>query len=197
MTDTPTKKQTLFDLSAEMLELQALLENFDGDVTDDGTEAMIDRLFEAVADNEEEFHRKIDNYLYLAADYDVSAEGLKAESDRLKEIAKRKQEASEADAAKRDRLIGRLEYMLKMLGKNEVNTGKHKLKFGMPGGKQAVEYDLEGWVFEKTKGFQMIPKCYIKIKPELNKDAVREELENGGTLPFARLKEKEEKLKIK
>ncbi len=173
-----------------MIAIRGLLEEFDGDVSDSGVEELIDKLFDAEKENQEAFNKKVDSYLYLIKDLRGDAEKAKKESDRLAARAKRAN--SHADS-----LESRLEYVFRRLGITERKTNYHTLKFGKVGGKQKLAIDLTGWSLDPDGEGQPIPDYYIDHKAELSVERIREDLENGTTLPFAHLEERKEKLKIK
>lgn len=185
-------KKSLFDISDDMLAIREMFDNFDGDVTDGDVAGWIDKLFEAGKENEEEFDRKVDSYIWLIKEMRNDAAGCKTESDRLSALKKRKEDHA-------DKLVNRLAETFKRLKITERKTKYHHPKFVDKGGIRAIEYNLTGWSLDTENPGEDKPveACYVKTIHDLNKDAIREDLEAGKTLPFAKLKEKEPYLKIK
>jgi len=185
-------KKTLFDISDDMLAIREMMEGFDGDVSDEDVEKLIDKLFDADKENQEAFDKKVDSYIWLIKELKADAKTAKEEGDRLTALAKR----FNAHATK---LSERLEAVFRRLGLTERKTKYHHPKFGLSGGVRKLSVDLTGWSLDPDLDGEgtPVPDCYIVNKPELNVDMVREELENGGTLAFAKLEDRKEKLKIK
>lgn len=175
-----------------MLELDELLSGFDGDVTDEETEARIDALFDMVSENKEEFAAKVDSYIYLMAEMEARAEIRKAEAKRLSEIAKR-------DSGNAEKLSGRLFAVLKRLGMSELRTKLHELKIANAGGVLAVDVDLSDYTFDRKSDpmKKQIPKKYVKVTYGIDNEAVRADLDLGKCVPFARFGERKERLRIK
>lgn len=183
-------KKTLFDISEDMLAIRDLMDNFDGEVSDPEVEELIDRLFEAAKENEDELDRKLDSYIWLIKELKGDAKTQKEEADRLHDLSKRNKEHA-------TKLEARLEYIFKRLGFKERKTKYHTLKLGFAGGVNKLEVDLTGYTLEENGEGKPVPEHYIIRKAEINNAAIREDLENGVDVGFAYLKDKEEKLKIK
>lgn len=168
-----------------MLEMEQILSNFDGDVTDEDKEAAVDALFARWLENGEELKVKIDNYLWLMAELEGRAEIRKKESKRLAELAKR-------DETNRDRLEMRLYAFLKVTGKTEFETNYHKLKRVAVGGKQRLTLLFEN-VMDLPKKFRTEIREW-----RADTEAIRAALESGDAkiAQFAKLEERGERLKI-
>ena len=59
---------TIYEISAELAELLAKLENFDGEITSEEQEQAIDAVMQKLAENESDFEQKVDDYIYLIAE---------------------------------------------------------------------------------------------------------------------------------
>jgi hypothetical protein len=76
---------------------------------------------------------------------------------------------------------------IQMTGSRKMVTDHFKLSIVKNGGKQPMEVDE----------IEKIPQDYLTMKPVANMEKIRQELEGGGQLDFARLKERGEHLGIR
>jgi Mg2+ and Co2+ transporter CorA len=76
---------------------------------------------------------------------------------------------------------------IQMTGSRKMVTDHFKLSIVKNGGKQPMEVDE----------IEKIPQDYLTMKPVANMEKIRQELEGGGQLDFARLKERGEHLSIR
>ena len=109
----------------------------------------------------------------LVRDIEARAEARKAEAKRLADRAKR----DEATVAWFKSQILRV---MMGAGAKTLETPRFRLTVAQPGGKPAMEV------------FDDVPAEFMRevVTYEIDKDAIRAELEAGRTLPFARLVEK-------
>src|SRR5262249_18313732 len=124
-----------------------------------------------------------DRYAQFITGLEGYAEIRKAESKRLEGLAKR-------DANKASRLRKWLENWMGFKSLRRVETSFHCFSLQAAGGMQAMEID-EGT--DPTK----VDKCYQKTTVEFDKQAIRADLEAGISVPFARLLDRKESLRIK
>ena len=76
---------------------------------------------------------------------------------------------------------------IQMTGSRKMVTDHFKLSIVKNGGKQPMEVDE----------IEKIPQDYLTMKPVANMEKIRQELEGGSQLDFARLKERGEHLGIR
>ncbi len=173
-------RKTLFDLTTEMIELDRLLEDLGGDVTDEQVEAAIDQ---ALSGNDAALRRKLDGYVTLVAEYDARAEFLKAEAARLTAMAR----AKESHA---DRLRASLKQFFERTGKDRFETDHFLISLRAAGGKQALRVTCDP---------EQLPEEFrvtlVSYKPD--QTAIRAALAEGRELVFASLEERGRTLVIK
>lgn len=177
--------KTLFQITGELQILEQVLDDFDGDITDAEKEARIDAVLQQFAENDAEFADKLDSYVYLIADFESRKEFRLAESKRLYALAKQ-------DETNEKRLRLRLKESLKLLNRTDFQTKLHKFKVAKVGGKlpMVLDNNYTGEIADE----------FMKTIPEqrvIDNDAVREFLEAGNTLEFAKLEQRGDTLKIK
>jgi len=175
---------SLFQLTDERAEIDRILAVFDGEVTDEEFEQQIDEILLADRENKEAFAKKVDNYIWLIDE-------LRGSSGLKKQKASQMSESAKTEDNKADRLEGRLMACIQLLGKDEVAGVYRKAKIVGNGGKQPITFTFTE--------LSEVPKKYRILKKEeaLDKDKVREYLESGKTLPFAKLEDRGKRLSIK
>lgn len=166
--------QRLYEASGAARELEAMLLDSEGELT----EAM-DGHFDILAKQAESLPACVDEVLSLVREIEVRAEARKAEAERLRQRAKR----DEAVAAW---MKGQVLRVMQAEGLKTMETPRWRATAAMPGGKAALEIvgDVPEWFTRKE----------VRITPD--KDAIRDAIEGGSTLPFARLVPKQPYLKV-
>ena len=174
----PTR--TLFEITEDLLRLDALLSDLGGDVTDEQLEAEITGWF---AELGAERKVKIDNYVMLIAEMEARAEMRAAESERLKALAR-------VDENNARRLRDRLKAHMEACGDTKLETNRFLLSLQKNGGKQRVTILLP---------VEQLPEFYtetqVTVVPDL--DTIRQALEAGEVLDFARLEPRGTSLRIR
>lgn len=173
--------KNLFDLTTEMLQIQDILDNFDGEITDEAKEAEIDRFLAAANESDEQFKKKIDNYIFLMDELNGRASAKKDKGSQLIEAARR-------DTANAERLKDRLGQAMILMNKEKIESQYHTLKFVGVGGKKPLELNYDS--------LDDIPEIYKRVSFDIDKDKIREELDAGAELEFAKYGEKQKRLKI-
>lgn len=166
--------QRLYEASGAARELEAMLLDSEGELT----EAM-DGHFDILAKQAESLPACVDEVLSLVREIEVRAEARKAEAERLRQRARR----DEAVAAWMKSQVLRV---MQSEGLKTLETPRWRATAAMPGGKAALEI-----VGEVPTEFT---REEIRITPD--KDAIREAIESGQTLPFAYLVAKQPYLKV-
>ena len=162
------------DATAAAQELEEMLLESSGELTDE-----MEGQFAILTQQAESLPAAIDDVLALVRDIEIRAEARKAEARRL------------ADRAKRDESIAAWfkDQVLRVMqneGMKKLETTRFRATVAMPGGKAALELIGD------------VPPEYVEqqIIHVTDKDKIRAELEQGKTLCFARLVEKQPYLRI-
>lgn len=162
---------TLYELRAEYMELLALLEDPDTDP-------------QVIADTMEgiqgELDIKCDSYVVVIRQLEAQVEMIDAELIRLE-----KNKSALTNNIKR--MKSAVLDTIQMTGSRKMVTDHFKLSVVKNGGKQPMEVDE----------IEKIPQDYLTMKPVANMEKIRQELEGGSQLDFARLKERGEHLGIR
>lgn len=162
---------TLYELRAEYMELLALLEDPDTDP-------------QVIADTMEgiqgELDIKCDSYVVVIRQLEAQVEMIDAELIRLE-----KNKSALTNNIKR--MKAAVLDTIQMTGSRKMVTDHFKLSIVKNGGKQPMEVDE----------IEKIPQDYLTMKPVANMEKIRQELEGGSQLDFARLKERGEHLSIR
>ena len=162
------------DATAAAQELEEMLLESSGELTDE-----MEGQFAILTQQAESLPAAIDDVLALVRDIEIRAEARKAVAKRI------------ADRAKRDESIAAWfkDQVLRVMqneGMKKIETTRFRATVAMPGGKAALELIGD------------VPPEYVEqqIIHVTDKDKIRAELEQGKTLCFARLVEKEPYLRI-
>ena len=162
---------TLYELRAEYMELLELLEDPDTDP-------------QVIADTMEgiqgELDIKCDSYVVVIKNLESQVEMIDAELIRLE-----KNKSALTNNIKR--MKAAVLDTIQMTGSRKMVTDHFKLSIVKNGGKQPMEVDE----------IEKIPQDYLTMKPVANMEKIRQELEGGSQLDFARLKERGEHLGIR
>lgn len=166
----------LYEATAAAQELEEMIQasaESGGDITE------LDGHFDILARQADSLPAAIDDVLSLVRDIEARAEARKAEADRMRQRAKR-------DQAVADWFRSHVLRVMQSEGMKKLETSRWRVTLAMPGGKRALE--IVGDVPDEFK-FEM-------TTVETDTAKIREALESGQTLPFARLVEKQFTLRI-
>jgi hypothetical protein len=169
---------TLMELTQRTEAIQKILEAGIAVETPE-QETALDKLIQDELETRSQLDAKIDGYCTLIREVDLTTTARKDESKRLGALAQVGERLSK-------RLKANLQTAMERLGIRALETARFKLWFQRNGGKPPMELDEF-----------CIPREYMKVelKPDLEK--IREALNQGQELPFARLLEPEEGLRLK
>lgn len=161
--------KTLLDISDDVLALEAILTDVEGDITD--VEETVDAW---LLENEANIHAKLDGYGALIMELLAREEFRKKEAARLLEIAK-----VDGNAAKR--LKDRLRFFFEIHKHKKIETERYKFTLCKNGGPEVLQCDHE----DATD----LPAKYQKevITYKQNSDRIRHDLANDVALDFARI----------
>jgi Siphovirus Gp157 len=172
--------KSLFELTSDVLELEALLTAADGEIPDEETERALD---EYMAQLDADLHAKLDGYVMLIAEFDARAEARLNESKRVRALA-------DADEAHAERLRERLKAFFVRTGRDKVETARFRVSLTNAGGKLPLKLHCQP---------EQLPEEFRKERVTFmaDQDAIRKALEGGEKLVFAELGERGKVLRIK
>lgn len=154
--------RTLFNISDDLLALENLLIESEGEVTDNDAESAIDQWFAELGDARDS---KLEAYAFLIRAIESDAEAVKAEADRLKS----RQKALENRAS---RLKERLEVFFQIHSIEKIDTTHFTFAMQKPGGKPKV-----GIAQQYLDAPEELPEGLRRVKFEPDLVAIRERLE--------------------
>lgn len=175
--DAPPRRRTLHDISADLLAIEDMLVELDGDVSDE-VGLIVD---EWLADINKDLEGKTDGYAALITEIEKRSIARKQESDRMAALAKR-------DEKHADWLKLKLKATLDFHNIKKVDCRRFRVTVCNNGGKIPLIVD------EAT-----VPKEYKTqvIETVIDNDSIRNDLEAGTKLDFAKFGERGTHLRIK
>lgn len=176
--ETTAQPRTLFSISADIDELNALLDEIEGD--DVESAKLIGEWLEKLG---EERDRKLDNYAALISELQARASVRKAEAKRLAELAI-------SDEKRAEMLKERLKWFFEVNKLKTVETARYKLSLTKSGGKPPLILDDD---ISPTD----LPEKFQKAHVEVDKTAIRAALEAGEELDFAYLGDRSSSIRIR
>ena len=162
---------TLYELKDEYKQLLEMLEDPDIDPQ------VIADTMEAVSG---ELDVKCDSYVVIIKKLEAQVEMIDTELIRL-------EKNKTALTSNIKRMKSSVLDAIQLTGQRKMETDHFKLSIVKNGGKQPMEVDE----------IEKIPQDYLTMKPVANMEKIRQELEGGSQLDFARLKERGEHLGIR
>lgn len=182
--ESPTM-QPLFQIGNDLLTLNDLIDERDGDITDPEVETALNQWLLELTGNEAV---KLDSYVYLIKQ-------LIGESDMLHDEAVEYSAKSKARLTRADWLKRRLKMHLEATGRTKIGTAKgHTVYTQTNGGQKPVTINDDMYSPHE------VPEKFVKIKKEFDVNAIRKALEaDDADLPvgLARLGEVGTHLRIK
>ena len=179
---------TLFEISAELLELEYLMTSLDGEIPEGAEGEALAKYFATVHENRDE---KLDNYAALIRQLEARAEVRKAEAARLTKLQKADEKAAE-------RLEARLKQFFEVQKIDKTfHTRRATFQFRAPG-KPKVLLTEKG-----EKQAVDLPEGYRRAKFEADKIAIyaaltgTDEVLKKTLAEFAKLDEPKPSLLIK
>lgn len=163
--------KTLYAMSADVIALAELLDEMGGDISAPEAEAAFDSWAKELGDNEAV---KLGGVVAWLAQLDMEAKRAWEESVAYSAMAKQKEAIAE-------RITQAITAYLTATGRKKYTTPNGRtISVCANGGKQPIEID--------TVDPETIPAQYRKQRLEIDRAAVREGLESGYWLPWARLR---------
>lgn len=171
---------TLYELSQDLLALEALLTETGGEITDD--DAALEVWFDELGEQRD---AKIDGYCALIREFEARAEARELEAKRLMALA-----GSDTNNAKR--LKARLKGFFEAQGIKKLETARFRLSVQANGGALPVIVP-EGWEKEPASA----PEAFQRRVIQLDKEAIREAIRNDDETHGASLGERGNHLRIR
>ena len=168
--------RTIYDISGDMRALDDLLAEAGGDLSDPAVAAAVDAW---ASELESDLAGKVDRYAALIWEIEARASARRAEALRMVALAEKDERAAEG-------LRERLRFVWETRGLGTIQTARYRVSLRKNGGKAPL--DVHAPVppeFSKT---------FTSVGPD--KDKIREALESGQALPFARLMERGSRIAI-
>lgn len=173
-------KQTLYMISDDLLALENILAESNGDISSPEAEAALATWEAELSSN---LSTKLDGYCSLIAEIEIRAAARQAEAERLRDLARTDQNAADA-------LRERLRFVFETRNLPPVQTDRFRVSLAKNGGKAPLDIRV---------GADELPEWAIERKTVVspNKDAIRARLEAGESLPFANLMQRGTRIAIK
>lgn len=172
-----TKTRSLFSISDDLEKLNELLDDC-GDDTQQ--QELIQQWFEQLGSERD---RKLDNYSALIVECTSRAAARKAEAQRLMELA-----ASDENRAKL--LKDRLKLFFQAHNLKTLDTARYRLAITKNGGKAPL-------ILDESVPMTQLPEQFQRVSIDPDTTAIRDALERGEVLEWARLGERGTSLRIK
>lgn len=168
---------TLDGITEDLLALDQLLDEIEGDLSDPAAEAAV---AEWMNELEKNLKTKADGYAALITELEARVRLRREESQRLSVRAK-------ADERKVDWLRGRLLLAMRRTNTPLINTSRYRISVAQNGGVSPLILLAE------------VPPEWVKVRTEVSPDRerIREALDAGERLPFAAYGPRGERLVIR
>lgn len=172
---------TLYTIESDMMALDDLLFEAGGDISDPEVAAAVDAMF---AEMETNLSAKADGYANWIAERNAMQEACKAEAARLADKARLIGRGVDA-------LKGRLKEFMERRAIPKIETPHWTISVCKNGGMLPIEIDTDVVPVTLPEKFQYQPPV------EVNKEAVRQAIEHGEILNFARAGERGTHLRLR
>ena len=174
--------RSLYRISEDLLVLGDLLTELDGEIGGDATGQAIEQWFDEIG---EERDRKIDNYCALIREMEERAAARKAEAERIQRLA-------ECDLNAAKRLKASLKGFLDLHQIKKLETDRFKLSVAQNGGKAPLDLPA-AWSANPAAA----PERYHRHVIEIDREAIRADLESGEPVDGCALRERGDHLRIR
>jgi hypothetical protein len=180
MTATQSQLRPLLDLAHEMVVLDEMILEADGDLSNPVVAAKLEEWWR---DSLTDFNSKVDNYCGLIREIELRVARRAEESERLAMRNKAEQNAVKS-------LKDRMKMAMEFAGVRKAGDIRTATICGN-GGKPPLKIDQP---FARSED---IPEQFRKVVVSLNEEAVREAIESGEPVKFAHLEERGTHVRIK
>ena len=164
--------QSLYELGEEFADLERILTDAEGDISDADFERFIDEWLASLGERVE---KKVDGYCVFIRELQLSAVRRQLEAERLNDLAK-------ADENKANQLKARLKAFFETRGIQKLKTDRFNVAIQNNGGKVPLIVSAEA-----EANPQELPEEFHRVKFEVDRTAIYEALERGDELDFAEL----------
>ena len=148
----------------------------------DGGDAEAQQALEAhLAGLDAALDEKADHYAALIRHLEARADARRAEAQRMRDLAT-------ADDALAERLKTRLKEAMEATGRTKIETARFRLSVSNNGGRQPLSVTCDA---------SSLPEELVTVTVAANKDAIRQALENGATIPGCELLPRGTSLRIR
>jgi hypothetical protein len=173
---------TLLEISQDLLNLEAQLDEL-AELPDEQQQIVVEWLEEIWTEKQSELKTKLENYAQYIRELELRAEARRAEAKRIADRAK-------VDENRAKCLKVMLMQFFQTHDLKTIETATFKLSLTKNGGKLPL-------ILDETYSVAEIPDALCKVERTPDLDAIREALEAGKTLEFARLGERGQSIRIK
>lgn len=173
--------QTLFGIGDDLLALEQLIEECEGDISDPKADAAITAWLSEIGASQA---LKVDGYINLIKRWDMQRAAAKAEAEQYRKMAQ-----------VRENRIDRLKQRLK-----EHMEQTHQVKIETISGRTVAIQNNGGVVPMEVSPYvdpKLIPQRFQRVVVELDTQLVRAALTAGETLTFAKLGQRGTQLRIR
>lgn len=170
--------RTLYDITADMREIDHLLATLEGDISDP---AIDEAITEWIEEMDSDLKGKVDGYAAYVTELLALAAARNDEAKRLKERAKVNENAAK-------RLKDRLLWALQERGIDKVETLRYTVSVSTAGGMQKLDVQVPA---------EELPPRFQKVTIDADNKAIREAIAAGEDVDGATLMERGTVLRIK
>ncbi|MGB1125796.1 MAG: siphovirus Gp157 family protein [Phycisphaeraceae bacterium] len=170
--------RTLYDITADMREIDHLLATLEGDISDP---AIDEAITEWIEEMDSDLKGKVDGYAAYVTELLALAAARNDEAKRLKERAKVNENAAK-------RLKDRLLWALQERGIDKVETLRYTVSVSTAGGMQKLDVQVPA---------EELPPRFQKVTIDADNKAIREAIAAGEEVDGATLMERGTVLRIK
>ena len=170
--------RTLYDITADMREIDHLLAKLEGDISDP---AIDEAITEWIEEMDSDLKGKVDGYAAYVTELLALAAARNDEAKRLKERAKVNENAAK-------RLKDRLLWALQERGIDKVETLRYTVSVSTAGGMQKLDVQVPA---------EELPPRFQKVTIDADNKAIREAIAAGEEVDGATLMERGTVLRIK
>lgn len=171
-------KRTLYDITADMREIDTLLATLEGDISDPAVE---EAITEWLAEMDSDLKAKVDGYAAYVTELLALAAARNDEAKRLRERAKVNENAAK-------RLKERLLWALQERGIERLDTLRYTVTVSTAGGLQKLDVHVPA---------EELDEKFQRVAIEADNKAIREAIEAGEDVEGATLIERGTVLRIK
>ena len=173
--------KSIFDIVEDTLNIERVITDLEsGELTDEQATAI---LYDALITAGDDLKAKAEGYV-------IRMKKLEADAKVRKDEAKRLKESGEALLKQSERLKTVLKMAMETLQTEKIETGLFTVAIQSNGGVLPLEID-------PSANWTTVGNDYVKTVFEIDKDAIREALESGKELPFAKLGVRGTSLRVK